>query len=95
MSAAGQSVKDSAIARAWAVIKQGKTDDAQGLPSRTWTDIPIRTRAILVMLGASSMEDPREVARRPWASLSEADREGISACAREIRDSLRHAACLF
>lgn len=89
------SPKTLALEKAWAAIKQVKPDDRQGLPSRTWADIPVRTRAVLVMLGATSMEDPREVARRPWGSLPEKDREGIAACAREMEKHLRSASCLF
>lgn len=95
MSAA-QSIKDQALARAWAAVKKPLPDqDRQGLPARTWSAIDMRTRAVLVMLGAQTMEDPREVARRPWASLSDADRQGIAACAREISANLKDAACLF
>lgn len=89
------SIKDAALARAWAAVKQDKPSDRQGLPSRTWAEMPMRTKAVLVMLGAKSMEDPREVARRPWGSLSESDREGIAACARELNRSLASASCLF
>lgn len=96
MSQAQQSLKDIHLAKAWAAVKTPlKEADNHGLPQKTWADIPMRTRAVLVMLGATSMEDPREVARRPWASLSQADREGIGACAREISRNLRNAACLF
>lgn len=95
MSAA-QSIKDQALARAWAAVKKPLPEkDAQGLPARTWSAIDMRTRSVLVMLGASSMEDPREVARRPWGSLSESDRQGIAAVAREISANLKDAACLF
>lgn len=95
MTAAQQSPKELALAKAWAVVKQVKPDDRQGLPSRTWAAMPIRTKAVLVMLGATSMEDPREVARRPWCSLSEKDREGIAQCAKEMRKHLDSASCLF
>ena len=93
MSAA--SIKDQALARCWAAVKQARPDDRQGLPSKTWADIPLRTRAVLVMLGATSMDDPREVARRPWGALSEADRVGIAAVAREMEHDLRSSVCLF
>jgi hypothetical protein len=92
---AAQSIKDLHLARAWASVKQVKQDDRQGLSSKTWADIPLRTRAVLVMLGATSDADPREVARRPWGSLTDADRDGIATCAREIGKHLRAASCLF
>lgn len=95
MTTTTQSPKDAALSKAWAAIKQGTPKDAMGLPSKTWAAIPLRTRAVLVMLGATSMDDPREVARRPWASLSDADREGIGAVAREVAHNLKNAACLF
>jgi hypothetical protein len=95
MNTAAPSIKDAALASAWASVKQIKPTDVQGLPSKTWSDIPVRVRAVLVMLGAATMDDPREVARRSWGSLSDKDREGIAAVAREMRDELKHAACLF
>lgn len=88
-------LKDEHLARMRAAVQQVRPDDRQGLPSKTWAAIPLRVRAVLVMLGASTMEDPREVARRPWGGLSDADRVGIAAVAREMRDSLKDAACLF
>jgi len=92
---AEQSLKETHLARAWAAVKQVPKNEAQGLPARTWAAMPLRTRAVLVMLGAQSMEDPREVARRPWPALSDSDRVGIAACARSIGKDLRDAACLF
>lgn len=89
------SIKEASLARAWAAVKQAKPDDRQGLPSKTWAAMSVRTKAVLVMLGAQSMEDPREVARRPWGSLSDEDRTGIAACAKELSQNLRDAACLF
>lgn len=96
MEAATTYIKDTELAKAWAYIKQiNGPHDRQGLPARTWAEIPLRTKSVLVMLGAKSMDDPREVARRPWGSLSDADREGIAACAKELSHSLRDAPCLF
>jgi hypothetical protein len=88
-------LKDACLARAWAAVKQPKPNDTQGLPSRTWAAIPLRTRSILAMLGGTSMDDPREVARRPWESFSNADKLSIAACARELSKSLNDASCLF
>lgn len=95
MTTAQPSTKDAALAKCWAVVKQDKPTDRQGLPARTWAEMPIRTKSVLVMLGAKSMEDPREVARRPWGSLSESDRDGIASVARELNRSLKNASCLF
>lgn len=96
MSFTPSPLKDAALAKCWELVRQPvKAEDRHGLPSKTWAEIPLRTRSVLVMLGASSMEDPREVARRPWGSLSEDDRRGIAACAREIGQSLKNASCLF
>ena len=89
------SIKDAALSRAWAAIKQAKPDDSQGLPSKTWAAMSPRVKTVLVMLGATSAIDPREAARRPWGSLSEEDRTGIAACAKEMSRNLRDAACLF
>lgn len=95
MSSATPSLKDVHLAKCWEAVKQVKPDDRHGLPSKTWAAIPMRTRAVLVMLGAKTMEDPREVARRPWVSLSLEDREGIAGVAREMKHNLQDAACLF
>lgn len=87
--------KDAALAKCWELVKKPAVNERQGLPSKTWAEMPIRTRSVLVMLGGTSMDDPREVARRPWASLSSKDQDGIAACARELRDNLKNASCLF
>lgn len=89
------SIKDQCLKRAWLAVKTLHPAEVQGLPAKTWAAIPMRTRAVLVMLAATTMEDPREVARRPWGSLSDADREGIAACARSIKADLKDAPCLF
>jgi hypothetical protein len=96
MSTATPSIKEQCLAKAWELVKTGAPAiDRMGLPSRTWADLPLRTRAVLVMLGATSMEDPRKVAQLPWGSLSDADRVGISAVAKDMQHDLRNAACLF
>lgn len=88
-------LKDQHLARMRAAVTQAKPDDKQGLPSRTWAAMDLRVRSVLCMLGASTMGDPRELARKPWGSLSDQDRQGIAACARQFRDSLKDASCLF
>ncbi len=89
-------LKNEHLAKCFEIMRTPLPEkDPQGLPARTWSAMPHRTRAVLVMLGGASMEDPKEVARRPWGSLSEADRVGIAACARELGRDLRDAACLF
>lgn len=93
---AQQSIKDTELARCRAYVKQvNRPEDHQGLSSKTWAAMDLRTRSVLVMLGAKSMDDPREVARRPWGSLSDTDRDGIAACAKELSHNLRDAVCLF
>lgn len=92
MSAA---IKNAELAKCWALVKKPVLNERQGLPAKTWADMPLRVRAVLVMLGGTTMGDPREVARRPWESLSLPDREGIASCAREMRDNLKNASCLF
>jgi hypothetical protein len=88
-------LKDATLAKCWELVKTPKPNEKQGLPAMTWGAMGLRTRAVLVMLGAKSMDDPREVARRPWASLSDQDREGIASVAREMKRELKDAACLF
>jgi hypothetical protein len=91
-----QSIKDASLARAWACVKQvNRPEDRHGLPAKTWAAMSHRARSVLVMLGAKTAEDPRELARRPWGSLSDTDRDGIAACAKELSRDLRDAACLF
>lgn len=87
--------KEAELAKCWATVKSIKPQDRHGLPSKTWANIPLRVRSVLVMLGANTVEDPREVARRPWGALSDDDRRGIAACAREMGQSLKNASCLF
>lgn len=83
--------------KAWAAALTPKKEkpDLQGLPQGVWAAMSLRTRAVLVMLGAASMEDPRQVARRPWEALSDADRAGIAAVAQTLRKDLKAAVCLF
>jgi hypothetical protein len=88
-------MRGAALAKCWETVKKPKPNEKQGLPAMTWGAMGLRTRAVLVMLGAKSMDDPREVARRPWASLSDEDREGIASVANEIKRELKDAACLF
>ena len=95
MQTAAPSPKELALSQCWAAIKKGNPNEKQGLPAKTWAEMPLRTRAGLVMLGAKTMDDPREVARRPWESLSGPDKEGIAACAKEMRKHLQAASCLF
>lgn len=95
MSFTPSPLKDQHMAKCWQVAKAAKPEDRQGLPSKTWAQMDVRTRSVLVMLGAHSMEDPREVARRPWGSLSDSDRQGIASVARELGRDLKNASCLF
>lgn len=95
MSAAAQSAKDAALAKCWAIVNQPSRTARQGLPQKTWTDMDERTRTVLAMLGGTGMEDPRQVARRPWAALSDEDRAGIGAVARALNRQLKYAHCLF
>lgn len=96
MSATQQSPKDAALAKCWELVKEKqKPSDPYGLPGKTWGAMSVRTRSVLVMLGGTSAGDPRELARKPWASLSDQDRFGIAACAREMGRELKDAVCLF
>jgi hypothetical protein len=88
-------LKNEHLAKCWNLVKTPKPGDKQGLPALTWGAMGVRTKAVLAMLGAKSMDDPRELARRPWASLSDEDREGIASVARELKRELKDAACLF
>lgn len=97
MSAAFQIAfnKDSELARCRELVRGIKQNDPQGLPSKTWSEMPMKTRTVLVMLGSTTSEDPRTVARRPWESIPEAERVTIGACARQLGRDLTRAACLF
>lgn len=69
-----------------------KTEDEGG---RIWRMIPEPTRVILVMMAGNSANDPADDARRPWGSLSEADRVSIASFARQLREDLREVGNLF
>ena len=89
-------IQKEALANCWALLQEKRpTPDPHGLPAKTWADMNIRTRSVLVMLGGTSAGDPRELARKPWGGLSDEDRCGIAACARQIGRDLRDASCLF
>lgn len=87
-------LKNEHLARMRAAVTQDKPEDKQGLPSRTWAAMDLRMRAVLCMVGGYE-QNPQEMARKPWGSLSDADRQSIAAIARQMRDSLRDASCLF
>lgn len=89
------SIKDEALSRCRELVRGIKQNDPQGLPSKTWAEMPIKTRTVLVMLGSTTSEDPRTVARRPWESMKEDDRVSIGACARQLGRDLTKANCLF
>jgi hypothetical protein len=89
-------LKDEHLARMRAACAQNRQPkDPHGLPARTWAKMDLRVRSILVMLASSEMGDARETARKPWGSLSDADRQAIAALARTMRDETKDAACLF
>lgn len=90
-----QSIKAAALDRCRELVRGIKQNDPQGMPSKTWSEMPIKTRTVLVMLGSTTDEDPRTVARRPWESMPENDRVSIGACARQLGNDLKRAACLF
>jgi hypothetical protein len=93
--AASASIKNEALARCRELVSSTPKADPQGLPGKTWAAMPIKTRTVLVMLGSTCKEDPRDVARRPWQSLGQSDRESIGACARQLGRDLIGAAGLF
>ena len=89
------SAKDACIAKCAELFAKPTKREHWGLPQKTWASMDMRTRSVLVMLGASTMDDPRKVAQLPWESLSDADRAGIGACARSLSRQLKHATFLF
>lgn len=94
-SIVSESIKASALERCRELVRGIKQNDPQGLPAKTWSEMPIKTRTVLVMLGSTTGDDPRTVARRPWQSIPEADRVSIGACARQLGRDLTRAGCLF
>lgn len=77
-------------------LVQGVRDNEKhGLPSKTWANMPIKTKTVLIMLGSTSLDDPRQVARKPWESMTRQDRETIGACARQLSRDLQTSNCLF
>lgn len=96
MNAQSEAIKNAELSKIWAALKTNRpATDPQGLPSKTWAAMSLRTRSVLVMLGSTSAADPRELARKPWAALTETDRHGIAACAREMGQDLKNSVCLF
>ncbi|MDN3544651.1 hypothetical protein QWZ02_09345 [Kinneretia asaccharophila] len=75
--------------------KHRAAQGAESLPGKTWRLMALRTRTVLVMLAAKTDGDPREVARKPWEALDEADRDSIAACARTLRRDLADVSSLF
>ena len=95
MITAQPTIKATELARCRELVKGIKQNDPQGLPSKTWSEMPVKTRTVLVMLGSTTGEDPRTFARRPWESIPQADRVSIGATARQLGRDLGRASCLF
>lgn len=68
---------------------------AESLPARTWAAMNLRVRTVLVMLGGTSSQDPGTVAAMPWEALPASDQTSIAAVAREMREQLQGAICLW
>ncbi len=91
--ARGVSIGRALIARY--MVGQRPATEPDSLPGRTWRAMSVPARTVVVMLAASTSGDPREAARQPWESFSDADRASMAACARDLSRELRDAACLF
>lgn len=97
-AAQGISVRELIVTRTKArIAERSKQASREGvsLPGRTWAAIDVRTRTVLVMLGASQEGDPRRLAAQPWASFPAADQCSMAAVARQLRRQLDSAASLF
>lgn len=58
--------------------------------AEVWRGIPQRVRVALLMLALdATREDPRDVARRPWRSFTDAEREKLGSVARTFAEGLR------
>ncbi|OWQ83832.1 hypothetical protein CDN99_25540 [Roseateles aquatilis] len=68
---------------------------AESLPGRTWREMSIRTRTVLVMLASAHDGDARAYASRAWEALAPADQVSMAACARELGRDLSGARCLY
>lgn len=93
--AAGVSIGRLIGARVRASIEGRQGREPDSLPGRTWRAMSVPARTVVVMLAASTSGDPREAARQPWESFSDADRASMAACARDLSRELRDSACLF
>jgi len=63
-------------------------------PGRVWSEISLPVRLSLVMLTQDVDGDPREFARRPWASLPANTRVELAAAAKRFQRELAQAGAL-
>lgn len=96
-AALGITVRELVVSRARANIERRALEAAkgQGLPARTWAEIPLRTRLVLVMLGCSDSKPAEQLCRQGWEAFGDSDRAAIAAAARELSADLKFAASLF
>lgn len=89
----GRLVQRKALAKL--IKRPGESGKAESLPGRTWRDMSLRTRTVLVMLASTHDGDARDYASRAWEALDVADQVSMAACARALRDDLSASACLY
>jgi hypothetical protein len=78
-----------------AMLGKRQSPEVDSLPNRTWRELPHEIRTMLVMMAAEAPGDPRALARQPWDSFPEKDRQRMGACARDFHHALRDAAALW
>lgn len=93
--AKGVSIGRLVAARTRATLEARKGREADSLPGRTWREMPIKVRTVVVMLACAADGDPRHLAAQPWASFAGSDQCAMSACARDLARGLSNAASLF
>ncbi|MBP6899514.1 MAG: hypothetical protein KBC73_05465 [Burkholderiaceae bacterium] len=91
----------SQTAPAWAAQRPGLWAVRQGLAERdadaagrVWSGISTQVRTALVMLAMDTAGDPREFARRPWASYTADQQLTLGAIARQFARDLAGAEAL-
>jgi hypothetical protein len=79
-------------ARKTLAAREGREAETQA--GRTWREMNMRTRTVLVMLASEQEGDPRSIAMQPWASFSSNDQCAMGAAARTLADGLKRATYL-
>lgn len=82
------------IATARKVARDIEARVTQGDAGRAWMNMPLLTRAMLVMVALDPQRCDEDTARRPWASYTDEERLRLGSTARGLRRQLAEAEAL-